>query len=105
MLKLYAAVFLFILYTENARSQTFPCDNGARIYFFQDTLGTNGALSYIENYLTTPTITEMCIMPYNSHNGLGANPIDHYLYYLNGTKLSRLDASCRDSVVCTLTSS
>src|SRR4051812_41352005 len=102
--KKYLSLVVFTLLFRMAGGQTFPCDNGARLYFFLDTLGTNGALAYIENYTTVPTITAMCPMPSMAHNGLGANPIDHYLYYLNGSKLERLDANCTMTQVCTLAS-
>ena len=82
-------------------AQTFPCDNGARLYFFQAT-GGNGSLSYITNYTTTPVVTQMFTMPTATHNALGANPVDNYLYYLSGPTLNRLDASGNSTVVCTL---
>lgn len=86
-----------------AHAQTFPCDNGQRLYFFQETGGPNGSLSCITGYTTgTPQVTALFPMPTHQHNGLAANPFDNYLYYLESNKLNRLDASGNATTVCTL---
>ena len=86
--------------------QTFPCDNGQRLYFFRDTGGANGSLACITNYTTSsPTVTTLFPMPTIHHNGLAANPADNYLYYLEMNQLKRLDASGSAVTVCTLGSS
>lgn len=78
---------------------TFPCDG--KLYYFGDSSGV-AMLSYVENYTSIPVSVNVCPLPTASHNGLGANPVDHFLYYLNGSTLQKLDAACNTSVVCTL---
>jgi gliding motility-associated-like protein len=92
-------MFLFT-FAVHAQS-TFPCDNGARLYFFRNT-GGNGSLSYITNYTSTPVVTDMFTMPFATHNALAANPIDNYLYFQNGTSLFRLDALGGTTLVCNM---
>jgi gliding motility-associated-like protein len=101
--RIKSAVFFFILFccTANLGAQTFPCDNGARLYFFRNT-GGNGSLSYITSYTGTPVITDMFNMPTFSHNALAANPLDNFMYYLEGTNLRKLDASGGSTIVCVM---
>jgi gliding motility-associated-like protein len=82
-------------------AQTFPCDNGGSLYFFRNT-GGNGSLSSITNYTAVPVVTDMFNIPTPSHNALAANPLDNYLYYLDGTDLRKLDAMGGSTVVCIL---
>ncbi|MBK9283387.1 MAG: gliding motility-associated C-terminal domain-containing protein [Sphingobacteriaceae bacterium] len=98
----FALFVLFIFLTSFLKSQTFPCDNGARLYFFRNSGLPNGSLSYVTNYTNTPVITDMFQMPTSSHNALAGNPVDNYLYYLEGTNLRRLDALGGNTVVCVL---
>ncbi len=95
--------FLLILISFSVFGQTFPCDNGQRLYFFQETGAQYGSLSYITNYTTaTPSVTVMFPMSTQQHNGLGANPIDHYLYYKDWNVLKRITSAGSVTTVCTL---
>jgi len=80
--------FLFFNLKTKAQN-TFPCDG--KLYYFGDSSGV-AMLSYVENYTTIPVSVNVCPLPTASHNGLGANPVDHFLYYLNGSTLQKLDA-------------
>lgn len=106
---LKTALFLSFLIAGLAASsfaQTFPCDNGERLYFFQDAGSANGSLAYITNYTTSsPVVTTLFPMPNMQHNGLAANPADNYLYYLEMNQLMRLDASGSAVNACALASS
>lgn len=89
-------------------AQTFPCDNGDRLYFIQETGAQYGSLSYITNYtMGTPSVTVMFPFTTQQHNALAANPIDHYLYYkdwamLGTSYLKRLTSTGVSTTICTL---
>ncbi len=80
---------------------TFPCDNGMRLYFFQG-VGANGSLAYVSNYTATPVVTTMFAMNTAQHNALAANSQDGFLYFLQGNNLMRLDAVGGTTMVCNL---
>ncbi len=91
---------LFSLLVSGIFSQTsFSCDG--RMYFFRsDPNNTNGWLAYFDNYTSIPTVTNLCPLPTNGHNGLAANPLNNLLYYLEGPALRSLDANCNSTIVC-----
>ncbi len=90
-------VFLFALHTA---AQQFTCDG--KLYFFRYSNGQNW-LSYIDGYLTpTPVVADVCLLSVTGQNALGANPIDHYIYFTadpNNT-VYKMDANCNTTVVC-----
>ena len=95
---------LTILFSIPLKAQTFPCDNAARLYFFQvDTNGGNALLSCVTGYSSsTPVITPLFKMPIKKYNAIGANPIDNYLYCISDTFLVRIDAAGNATTVCNL---
>lgn len=103
------ALFLFQFCLGSALvsfGQAFPCDNGQRLYFFQNTGGTNGSLACITGYTSgTPVVTALFPMPTQHHNGLAGNPVDNYLYYLDFDQLTRLSSTGTATPVCQLASS
>ena len=96
--------FLFVLFgTHFLYAQTFPCDG--KLYFFRDNGTSNKTLSYVDNYTTpNPYVADVCTMQTTTHNALGANTKDGYLYFLDNSNytLNRLDANCNITPVCTL---
>ena len=95
---------LLIFLKSVAQTFPFPCDG--KLYFFQaDTINGLGTLSYIDNYTSvSPTVVQLCTMPNTSstpaHNSMGANPIDHYLYYCQGQDIYKIDAACNFTLQC-----
>jgi PKD repeat protein len=82
-------------------SQQFPCDG--KLYFFRYSNGQNW-LSYVDGYLTaTPVVADVCTLSVTGQNALGANPIDHLIYFTaqpNNT-VYRMDVNCNTTVICT----
>ena len=100
MFKKLLFVIASVIYFIKSDAQTFPCDG--KLYFFNpDTNGIDMHLAYVDNYTTgSPTVTNLCIMPVGTHNSLGANPVDHYLYYSLGQDVYRIDANCNFTLQC-----
>src|SRR5258706_2570904 len=101
MKQIIPALSLALLFTVNVLAQQFPCDG--KLYFFRYSNGQNW-LSYVDGYLTpTPVVADVCSLTVTGQNALGANPIDHYIYFTADPNNSvyRMDASCNTTVVCT----
>lgn len=98
------SLIILLITTFALYGQEFPCDNGEKLYFFRGNETSNAStLSYIENYTTgTPTVVDMCPMKSSQHNGLGANSLDNYLYFLDNEVLTRLSSTCVETPVCSL---
>lgn len=92
--------FVLVTLIPGLRAQTtFNCDG--KLYFFrEDPNNTNGYLAYFDNYTTATTVTNMCPLPTQAHNGLAANPVNNMLYYMEGQALRSIDANCNSVVVC-----
>ncbi len=99
MQKLSSYIVLFLFASVLAAQTPFSCDG--KMYFFRSDPNTpNGVLAYFDNYTTATTVTNLCPLPTNAHNGLAANPLNNMLYYLEGQNLRSLDANCNSTIVC-----
>src|SRR2546422_726042 len=98
-MKKYLTLLLLAI-SATASAQQFPCDG--KLYFFRYSNGQN-MLSYIDGYLTpTPVVTDLCVLTVTGQNALGANPIDHFIYFTaSPNTLYRMDANCNTTAVCT----
>ena len=101
MKQITTALSIVLVFTINVLAQEFPCDG--KMYFFRNSNGQNW-LSYVDGYLTpTPVVADVCTLTVTGQNALGANPIDHFIYFTaqpNNT-VYKMDANCNTTVVCT----
>ena len=100
-LKRFFLLFFLLSVPAVSFSQQFPCDG--KLYFFRYSNGQNW-LSYVDGYLTpTPYVADVCTLTVTGQNALGANPIDHFIYFTASPNNSvyRMDANCNTTVVCT----
>ncbi len=102
----FSFLLFFLLIFSNLYAQ-FPYDG--KLYFFQDVdgiIGGSSYLSYIDNYTGIPIVSQVCLLNISTsiqHNGLAANPVDGYLYYLqtdNGTSsLYKTNFTCNSAFI------
>lgn len=93
-------ILFFVLITKIVVGQPFPF-NGDLYYI--NTVGATQRLIAVSGYTNSFNSVVVCTLSTaNYNNGLAANPVDGYLYYIgNGGKLYKLDKSGNTTPVCT----